>query len=114
MILGHDGSNVFPLSVDSTGKLYVAKPATPGTSADVVLAGSATTLIVAVSATRHCVLIGNLSTNSSMFRVGDSNVGASRGAELAPGESLSIETTGAIYGYNPGANQSVSVLWVSI
>ena len=112
--LGHDGSNVFPVVVDSNGYLQIVevKASVLNSAADVTLAATSTTQIVGALATRICVLIGNKKTNTQTFRIGDSNAGASRGVELAPGESVSIETTEAVYGYNPGGSgEGVSVIW---
>ena len=114
VVLGHDGSNVFPVVVDSNGYLQIqeCKASVLNSAADVSLAAGATTQIIASLAVRFCVLIGNKSTNAQTFRIGDSNAGATRGIELAPGESVSIETTEAIHGHNPGGvNESVTVIW---
>jgi len=84
-----------------------------GTAADVSLSATAQTLISAANASRHEILITNLSSNSEFIRIGDINAGASRGAELAPGGTISLNTSAAVYGYNPGASaQSVTVLEV--
>jgi len=91
----------------------LVKPTTLSDVADVALAAAATTLILAADSTRRSALIGNLAANTKTFRIGTVNAGAARGAELAPGKSLEIEGTAAIYGYNPaGAIESVSVLVV--
>lgn len=81
------------------------------TTADVSLAASATTLIKAAG-TRKKILITNLSGNAEIIRIGDSAAAAARGIELAPGMTAELETSGAIYGYNPSAAtaQSVGIL----
>lgn len=112
--MGHDGSNVFPVVVDSSGylQIQVVKASVLNSVADVTLAATATTQIIGTVAARFCALVCNLAGNTQTFRIGDSNAGAARGVELAPGESISIETTEAIYGYNPGgAGEDVSVIW---
>ena len=118
--LGHDGSEVRSVKVDSSGYLQVdihdsPKATVLNTVADVSLSGGeegATTQIVEANANRLCVIITNLATNTQTFRIGDADAGASRGIELAPGESIEIETTAAVYGYNPGGSaESVSVMW---
>jgi hypothetical protein len=113
VVLGHDGSNVFPVVVDSNGYLQIAvkKCTTLNSAADVSMGAGATTQILGSLATRLCALITNKSGNTQTFRIGDSNAGATRGVELVPGASISIETTEAIYGYNPGGAESVTVMW---
>ncbi len=115
--LGHNGSNVYPVKVDSDGHLQVDIQSSPkatalNTAANVTLAVGATTQIVGSLSTRLSVIITNLATNTQTFRIGDANAGASRGIELAPGESIEIETTAAVYGYNPGGSgEAVTVMW---
>jgi hypothetical protein len=114
VVLGHDGSNVFPVVVDSNGYLQIQeiKASVLNSTADVTLAATSTTQILGAVAARFCALICNLAANSGKFRIGDVNTGATRGVELIPGESISIETTEAIYGYNPGGSgEAVSVIW---
>jgi hypothetical protein len=114
VMMGHDGSNVFPVVVDSSGylQIQVIKASVLNTVADVTLAATSTTQIIGQVMARFCALICNLAGNSQTFRVGDSNTGATRGVELAPGESIMFETTEAIYGYNPGGSgEAVSVVW---
>jgi len=41
------------------------------------------------------------------------NAAAARGVELAPGQTITLETEGAIYAWNPGAAQSVGVIEVT-
>ena len=115
--LGHDGSDVFPVKVDNNGYLQVdihdsPKATVLNTSSDVSLLAGVTTMIVGADADRLCVMIANLATNTQTFRIGNASTDASTGIELAPGESIEIETTAAVYGYNPGAGaESVSVMW---
>jgi hypothetical protein len=111
--LGHDGSNVFPVIVDSSGHLRVSLVEVLffNSVADVTLVATSVTQITEGLVSRLNTLIKNKRTNIQTFRIGDSNVGATRGAELAPGESIVIETTEAIYGYNPGgSSEKVSVV----
>jgi hypothetical protein len=114
VMLGHDGSNVFPVVVDSNGYLQIVdkKASVLNSAVDVSLAATSTTQILGALGSRICALISNLASNTETFRIGDASAGATRGIELASGESISIETTEAIYGYNPGASaESVSVIW---
>jgi hypothetical protein len=112
VMMGSDGSNVYPVVIGNDGYLQITRVEAifSNSVADVTLVATSTTQIVGALTTRLCTLISNKRTNTQIFRIGDSNVNASRGAELAPGESISIETNGAIYGYNPGATESILVL----
>jgi hypothetical protein len=112
--MGHDGSNVFPVIVDGSGYLQIVikKASVLNSRADAVLIAAATTQILPGLASRLCALITNKKTNTQTFRIGDASAGATRGVELSPGQSISIETTEAIYGYNPGGgNENVGVIW---
>ena len=114
LLQGDDGTDRHNVAVDTDGHLQVdeVKASILNSAADVTLAATATTQIVGALATRLCVLISNKKTNTQTFRIGDSNAGAVRGVELAPGQSISIETTEAIYGYNPGGSgENVGVVW---
>lgn len=114
VVMGHDGSNVFPVVVDSNGYLQIreVKASILNSMADVTLAATSTTQIVGQVMTRFCVLICNLPGNTQTFRIGDASTGVTRGVELTPGQSISIETTEAVYGYNPGGSgEAVSVIW---
>lgn len=89
----------------------IVKNTTLDSLADVSLAAGATTLIAAADATRRKLRVGSLTGNVNIFRIGDNGAGAANGEELAPGEWKEIETSGAVYGFNPGgAAQSVSVV----
>lgn len=115
--MGHDGANVFPVVVDSSGFLQIHVVSEPKATvfnsvADVTLAATATTQILPTLTSRLCALICNKKGNTQTLRIGDSNAGATRGVELPPGATISIETTEAIYGYNPGgAGEDVNVVW---
>lgn len=91
--------------------INVTKATVLDTVADVALGAAATTQILAANADRRVALVTNLAANVSIFRIGDAAAAAARGVELAPGETVSLETTEAIHGYNPGAIQSVGVTW---
>jgi len=116
-VFGHNGSNVYPIKVDSNGYLQVDIHDSPkatilNTSSDVSLLAGVTTMIVGADADRLCIIIANPAINTQTFRIGNASTDASTGIELAPGESIEIETTAAIYGYNPGSGaESVSVMW---
>ncbi len=94
-------------SISITGSQNIASVA------DVALAAGATTQIVAANVARRSVIIKNLAANTQTMRIGDAAAGAARGVELAPGETIVIDSGAAIYGYNPGgAAESVSVVEV--
>ena len=116
--LGHDGSEVRPLKVDNDGYLKVdihdsPKATTLNTVTDVMLEAQTATPIVGPLSTRLSVVITSLATNTETIRIGDEYVGNLRGIELAPGESIEIETTDAVYGFNTALSVSeyVSVIW---
>lgn len=90
----------------------IVNPSILDTVADVAMTATATTQILAANGDRVKALITNLAANTQTLRIGDTNAGATRGVELAPGETIELETTEAIYGYNPGGvAQSVGVAW---
>lgn len=93
-----------------TGGISIAPADTLVTVADVSIATVTTALIVALNTDRRAVEVTNLSALVTL-RIGDSNAGATRGAELAPGETRLFETSAALYGYNPsGAAVTVGVM----
>ena len=112
VMMGSDGSNVYPVVIGNNGHLQITlmEAIFSNSVSDVTMVATSVTQIVAALTTRLCTLISSKRTNTQTFRIGDANVGASRGVELAPGESISIETTEAIYGYNPGGSESILVL----
>lgn len=89
----------------------VSKPTVIDTVADVAMTAGVATLIVAANAARRAALISNLTANANIMRIGDSNVGAARGVECAPGQTITMEGTEAIYGFSAGAqNVGVAVI----
>lgn len=78
---------------------------------DVSMLAGARTQIVPANTSRRRVLITNLAAGAQTLRVGNSaTVAANRGTPVAPGETVTFETTAAIAGWNPGAAaQSVAV-----
>lgn len=97
-----------------TGDISIAPAAAISTAADVSITAASTVQVVAGNSSRRAVVVGNLSVNTQVMRIGDSNAGAARGAELSPGEKVTLETTAAVYAYNPGgAAESLSVMEIS-
>lgn len=91
----------------------IASPDTLAGVADVSLLAGVTTLIRAADAvnTEREIIIKNLQANAATIRVAGASAAAALGHELAPSESITLNTKAAIYGYNPGGvAQSVSVL----
>lgn len=89
----------------------VAAADTLTSTPDVSVLGTTTAQVIAGRADRLSVTIKNLNGNASLIRVGDSLVGAARGHELMPGESITLNNTAAVYVYNSDAGaQSVSIL----
>lgn len=96
----------------SVGEVDVTRSASIVTTPDVVMAAGALTLILAANSARRRALITNLAAGVETLRIGDAtNTGAARGIPVAPGETITLETTAAIGGWNPGgAPQNVAVL----
>ena len=84
-----------------------------GTLADVTAAASATQL---TSSNTPCkaVLVVSLAANTGKIRVGDSNVTASRGAELSAGDAvvLMVSNVNLVYVFG-NASDKVSVTYVN-
>ena len=82
------------------------------TRVDVVAIAGALTVLIGTSPTHRRTFINNLSTNLVVVRIGGVNTAANRGTELAPGETLILDSTASRYVWNPGAvNQNISVVW---
>jgi hypothetical protein len=117
LLQGDDGTDRHNIAVDASGKLQIDVVDEPKASvfnsiADMSLPATTKTQIVGENTARLCVLISSKKDNTATIRIGDSNTSASRGIELAPGQSISIETTEAVYGYNPAAVAvSVAVIY---
>lgn len=96
----------------AVGTVSVTRSAAIVTTTDVVMAAGARTPILAANTARRRALITNLAAGVATLRIGDAvNVGATRGIPLAPGETITIDSTAAISGWNPGgAAQNVAVM----
>lgn len=73
-------------------------------TADVAVAATTTTQVLPVNPSRQKAVVSNLQVNGTIIRVGDSTTGAASGAEVPIGGSITIESTDAIYVYNPAAS----------
>jgi hypothetical protein len=84
-----------------------------GTIADVTAAAAATQLTANSTACRS-VVVRSLGANTGSIRVGDSNVGASRGEELSPGDAvvLAVNNVNLVYVRGNGTDK-VSVTYVN-
>lgn len=82
----------------------ITPPAALTTAADVAIAATTTTQVLAVNASRKEAIISNLSANSTAVRVGDASTGAARGVEIPAGGSATLSTQAAVYVYNPSAS----------
>jgi hypothetical protein len=98
------------LSLTGTITVNQVIASTIATVADIAMGTGAATLIAALDSTRKAIHISNILANGQICRVGDSNVGAARGAELGIGETRIITNTAAVYGYFVGAGKSIGVM----
>ena len=78
--------------------------------ADITLNNGSETSLVAVDTTRVEAIIVAGTANTVAIRIGKTGqVGAARGAALQPGQSITLNTSAAIYGYASAASQTVSI-----
>ncbi len=88
-----------------TAAVSLANSANLVTAADVTLGAAAATLIAAASTARREIIIHN--NTGAAIRVGDADVAAARGVEIANGAVLTLATGAAVYGFStPGGNVS--------
>lgn len=113
IMLGLGFGDLTDARLNLSGAITIAGSQNIATVADVALAAGVATQIVAANVARRAVVVKNLAGNLQTMRIGDAVAGAARGLELAPGETISIDSGAAVYGYNPGgAAESVSVMEV--
>lgn len=85
-------------------------PGTLRTTADETVAATSTAEVLAADTDRAEAIIKNLDSSNAV-RVGDGDVGASRGHHLGPGDSVVLTTTAAISVHNPaGSGVDVSLV----
>jgi len=104
-------------TIDAVGSIddpvEVAAHSTLVTTADDSIAANTTEQVLAINLDRKEAIITNLYANTDSVRVGDSSTGATRGVELSPGQSITLQVTAAIYVHNTKASaQSVAILEV--
>lgn len=96
----------------SFSDVTVTKSTTLGTVADVACPNGAATNVLAALSTRRTAYIRVPATAASSVRWGDSNVGAARGEEVDPGQTITVDCTDDVYIYNgTGAAFSVSITY---
>lgn len=79
-------------------------------ASDRILAAGAKTIITSIGATGRSVNIRSLDSNIAELRIGDTNVTATTGEPLFPGEKKSIECIESVYAWNPaGVVQKLSL-----
>ena len=112
-----DGSSRLKILLDAITAGTVLDNLNPassiGTLADVTAAASATQLTSSSTACK-AVLVVSLAANTGKIRVGDSNVSASRGAELSAGDAvvLMVSNVNLVYVFG-NASDKVSVTYVN-
>jgi len=106
------------INIENAGAVFtsvtVSKATTLTTQADVSVGTSSSAQILAANAARREAIIKNLSTNAAAIRVGDSNVAATRGVPLQPGESATLQVTTAIHAYNTSGSSAADVAGLEI
>lgn len=123
IVMVNDGAHSYDVENTSLGNIAsvgsiddpveIAAHSTLVTTADDSIAATTTEQILAANTDRKEALITNLADNGAKIRVGDANTGAGRGIEVSPGQTITLNTTAAIYVYNEGASaQSVAILEV--
>jgi len=100
------GNNNTPLTVLINGANLI------GTLPDVVAAAVATP-ISSLSVNCRAVCVRSLKANAASIRVGDSNVSASRGDEISPGDaiSLGVNNLNSVYIFGNGTDK-VSITYI--
>lgn len=84
------------------------------TSPDATIPAGSAALVLPANPNRRKCIVGNPFSNPREFRVGDGAVGASQGLELPPGERIFLDTTAAIWAFNPdGFAMDISVVEVA-
>ena len=93
-------------------QINVTKATALETITDVAMIGLDTTEILPANPVRRVAYITNLLGNAETLRVGDAAAADTRGTPLAPGDTITIETTEAVHAYKPVAgNENVAVTW---
>lgn len=91
-----------------TGGVAISSPSVFTTAADQSITTATATEIIAANPDRKQAVVQNLDAGTAI-RVGDSNVGATRGILVDPGGTLVLDLTAAVWVYHAkGSNLSVA------
>ena len=89
-----------PILATAAGALQVASspiaPATLTTAADFTTVAATNSSIIAANTARRFAIVQNLDTTNSV-KVGDTNISATQGITLGPGEGVTLETQAEIF-----------------
>lgn len=101
-------------TVNANVTTTVAPGNTMNNGGDVATLSGAATQLLAADPDRLYAIISNPSSNSATVRIGNATVGAADGAPLEPGETITVGTTAALYGYQAsGGPVTISAASVS-
>jgi hypothetical protein len=78
------------------------------TVADATGVGTSATSLAAANTSRTSVIVQNIGATNTA-RVGDTNITTSRGIRLAPGESVTLETTAQIFGLSEASTTDFAI-----
>jgi hypothetical protein len=101
--------NFVPLSSISGAALVTTTGGTLTSVADKTPLNSGVVLLLSAAGTRKTILVRSNKANINKMRIGDVNITATQGIELNPGDTVTLETTAAVYAKNLG-NVTTSVL----
>ena len=103
------------LSLTGNINAITVSGATLATVSDVALPNNTATKVVVANANNKSVIISNLLASGVVMRIGDSNVGATRGAEIPIGGSVTLDCSADIWVFqNSGGALSVGVAIVRL
>lgn len=81
---------------------------------DVVVPAGGRAVIFTANAAKRVSYLTSLASNIHIMRIGNITVNATIGIELAPGETLTIESTSEIQAWNPGGiAQTIARSWTA-
>lgn len=111
-VLGRKGLQLDDALLDSS-VVTVEVGSTLDNAAHVSTVATTITLLSAANTARRFITISSLSTNTANIQIGSAAVGAAAGLILEPGDSITLETTAAVYYYTATAGQTISFLTVA-
>ena len=92
------------------GMLQFLKPSdTLSTTSDVAVTDNGKSSLSSSNVNRRKIQVKNLAANTNVFRIGDTNITATRGRELSPGESITLHTTAEVFAHQIGTGESLSL-----